>query len=123
MFLNILKENEKIAFIQLAKVIIKADKHIANQEMLLLKSFRDELDMDEVLNLSENSESIEWLCNQFSSPKSKVSALMELIGMGYVDGKFVMEEQNLIFEIAGYMGINADETKMYIDWASKVYSR
>ena len=46
---------------------------------------------------------------------------MELIGIGFVDGQFVHEEQDVIYEIAHHMGISKEETTMYVDWARRVY--
>jgi uncharacterized tellurite resistance protein B-like protein len=120
MFLNLLKAEEKIAFLTLAKRVISADSKIAKKELLLLESMKKELDVNDN-DLQDSSESIEVLCSKFSSSKSKVSALMELIGIGFVDGKFVHEEQEMIYQIAQYMGISKEETTMYIDWARRVY--
>ncbi len=122
MFLNLLKGEEKSAFLALARKVIAADSDIAEKEMILLESMRKELELeDEIIEDFDESFTIEKLCSFFSSSKSKVSALMELIGIGFVDGKFVHEEQEVIFAIAKYMGISNEETTMYIDWARRVY--
>lgn len=122
MFLNLLKGEEKAAFLALARKVIAADSDIAEQEIRLLDSMKKELDLEEedIAEIDKNA-SIESICAKFSSSKSKVSALMELIGIGFVDGKFVHEEQEVIFSIAKNMGISSEETTMYIDWARRVY--
>lgn len=121
MFLNLLKPEEKSAFLTLAKKVIAADSVIADKEMILLESMKKEMEIsdDELENLEED---IESLCAYFSSSKSKVSALMELIGIGFVDGNFVHEEQEVIYQIASFMDISKEETTMYIDWARRVYT-
>ena len=120
MFLNLLKTEEKGAFLTLAKKVIAADSVIAQKEMILLESMKKELELtDEEMDILPDD--IPSLCAKFSSSKSKVSALMELIGIGFVDGKFVHEEQELIFSIAEHMGISKEETTMYVDWARRVY--
>jgi hypothetical protein len=122
MFLNLLKGEEKAAFLALAKKVIAADSDIAEKEMILLESMKKELELDEeAIEDIDDSISIESICAKFASSKSKVSALMELIGIGFVDGKFVHEEQEVIFAIAKHMGISNEETTMYIDWARRVY--
>jgi uncharacterized tellurite resistance protein B-like protein len=120
MFLNLLKPEEKSAFLSLAKKVIQADSEISKQEIILLESMKRELEMgdEEVVYLEDTVVNI---CAFFTSSKSKVSALMELIGIGFVDGEFVLEEQNLVYEIADGMGISHEETAMYIDWARRVY--
>lgn len=122
MFLNLLKQEEKIAFLSLAKKIISIDSMISKQEMVLLDSMKRELELEDSEIVYIDS-SIEDICSRFTNSKSKVSAIMELIGIGFVDGKFVLEEQNLIYQIADAMGISLEETNMYIDWARRVYVR
>jgi uncharacterized tellurite resistance protein B-like protein len=123
MFLNLLKPEEKAAYMTLAKRVISADSTIAKQEMILLEAMKKELDLSstEPVQFLPDSVSIQELCNMFSSSKSKVSALMELIGVGFVDGKFAHEEKEIIYQIAEAMGISKEETTMYIDWAKRVY--
>ncbi len=121
MFLNLLRTEEKNAFLSLAKKVISADKVIADKELVLLESMKKELELSEEL-IEDLPDGIPELCDRFSSSKSKVSALMELIGIGFVDGQFVHEEQEMIYEIANYMGISKEETTMYIDWARRVYT-
>ncbi|NJO01003.1 MAG: hypothetical protein HC880_04280 [Bacteroidia bacterium] len=104
----------------MARKVIAADKVIAEKEMILLESMKKELELDDE-QIEDLSGDMAELCAKFSSSKSKVSALMELIGIGFVDGKFVYEEQQIIYEIAHHMGISKEETTMYIDWARRVY--
>ncbi len=122
MFLNLLKSEEKIAFLTLAKKIISIDSMISKQEIVLLESMKRELELEDA-DIQYLDKPIEEICNQFSNSKSKISALMELIGIGFVDGKFVLEEQNLIYQIGDAMNISREETTMYIDWARRVYVR
>lgn len=122
MFLNLLKQEEKIAFLSLAKKIISIDSMISKQEMILLESMKRELEIEEN-QIAYIDGSIEEICAKFTNSKSKVSAIMELIGIGFVDGKFVLEEENLIYQIADAMSISREETNMYIDWARRVYVR
>jgi uncharacterized tellurite resistance protein B-like protein len=122
MFLNLLKQEEKVAFLSLAKKIISIDSMISKQEMVLLESMKRELEIEET-QITYFDGSIEEICEKFTNSKSKVSAIMELIGIGFVDGKFVLEEQNLIYQIADAMAISREETNMYIDWARRVYVR
>ncbi len=130
MFLNVLTSKEKIAFLALAKKMIMSDDNIANSEMVLLESMRREMEIiDEVIDkeISEQDlenlpENIPQLCSEFKSKKSRISALMELIGLGFVDGKFVAREQEIIYEVAQEFSISKEETQNYIDWAARIFS-
>lgn len=130
MFLNLLTPREKVAFLALAKKVIISDRVIAPSEETLFKSMQQELELvdyalheeikdEDIVNLPRD---IAHLCEEFTSRKSKISALMELIGLGFVDGKFVAQEKKVIYEIAQNFGIKKNETDGYIDWASRLYS-
>ncbi len=128
MFLSLLNPKEKIAFLALAKKVIVSDKVIAQSEVILFKSMRREMEIiDEVMgDISEEDidslpDDISQLCAEFSTKKSKISALMELIGLGFVDGKFVPQEREVIYDIAHHLGIRREETDSYIDWATRLY--
>jgi uncharacterized tellurite resistance protein B-like protein len=122
MFLNLLKPEEKSAYLTLARRVISADSTIAKEEQTLLEAMKRELELsEEGIDYLPDSVSIRELCDMFVSSKSKVSALMELIGIGFVDGHFVHQEKEVIYQIAENMGISKDETTMYIDWAKRVY--
>jgi uncharacterized tellurite resistance protein B-like protein len=122
MFLNLLKPEEKSAYLTLARRVISADSTIAKEEQTLLEAMKRELELSEdIIDYLPDSVSIRELCDMFVSSKSKVSALMELIGIGFVDGHFVHQEKEVIYQIAENMGISKDETTMYIDWAKRVY--
>lgn len=129
MFLSLLSTREKVAFLALAKKVIVSDRIIAQSEMVRFKSMKQELEiMDELVDEKINEsivdnlpDNIPELCSEFVAKKTKVSALMELIGLGYVDGKFVQEEREIIYQIAHYFGIRKMETDSYIDWASRLY--
>lgn len=129
MFLNVLEPREKIAFLALAKKLILSDEDIADSEVVLLKSMRKEMEIiDEVMGDEITEEDIDslpddipLLCKEFRSKKSKISALMELIGLSFVDGKFVPRERKIIYEVAAEFDISKTETESYIDWAARLF--
>ena len=129
MFLSILNSKEKIAFLSLAKKLIISDEHIAENEKVLYHAMQQEMEILEDImedNISEEEidklpDDIPHLCDVFTSKKSKISALMELIALGFVDGKFVAQEQKIIYEVAEHFGISHEETMGYIEWANRLY--
>lgn len=129
MFLNLLTPKEKIAFLALAEKLIKSDETIEASEMILLKAMQREMEIMEELmdkeireeDIENLSEDIEVICKEFTSKKSKVSVLMELIGLGFVDGIFLPQERDFIYLIAHHFEISKLEADNYIDWASKIY--
>ncbi|TAE72574.1 MAG: hypothetical protein EAZ85_09355 [Bacteroidetes bacterium] len=122
MFLNILEKKEKEAYFALAKKLIHADNEVAHQESVLMKAMQQEMqwESENLSYLSENL-SIQELCNIFVEKRTRVCAIMELIGIAFVDGEFVTAEQDLIYEIGDCMKMDHEEINMYIDWAKRVY--
>jgi hypothetical protein len=129
MFLNLLSAKEKLSFLGLAKKVIYADNIIAKNELVMYKSMHQEMEVLEEISseLSEEeienvSEEIPKLCSVFDSRRSKISALMELVALCFVDGKLVVQEKEVIYEIARHFDIKREETDSYIDWASRLYT-
>ncbi|TAE47321.1 MAG: hypothetical protein EAZ06_00205 [Cytophagales bacterium] len=122
MFLNILEKKEKEAYFALAKRLINADNQIMHQEDVLMRAMQQEMqwDVEKLLHLSDNL-SIKELCDVFVEKRTRVCAIMELIGIAFVDGEFVNAEQELIYEIGECMQMDKEEINMYIDWAKRVY--
>lgn len=122
MFLNILEKKEKEAYFALAKRLIDADNQIVHQESVLMKAMQQEMQWDaENLSHLPDTLSTQDLCNIFVEKRTRVCAIMELIGIAFVDGEFVMAEQELIYEIGKCMQMDNEEINMYIDWAKRVY--
>jgi uncharacterized tellurite resistance protein B-like protein len=130
MFLGLLEMDERFAFLALAKKVIFSDQRIAQKEKVLFKAMQQEVEiMDDSLegdvteeDLAQLPDDIAMLCATFKSKKSQISALMELIGLGYVDGEFVQSEQHIIYEIAQHFDMIKEETDNYIEWASRLYT-
>jgi TATA-box binding protein (TBP) (component of TFIID and TFIIIB) len=129
MFLNLLSAKEKLSFLGLAKKVIYADNIIAKNELVMYKSMHQEMEILEEISseLSEEEmenvpEEIPKLCGVFDSRRSKISALMELVALCFVDGKLVVQEKEVIYEIARHFDIKREETDSYIDWASRLYT-
>jgi hypothetical protein len=128
MFLNLLTAKEKLAFLSLAKKLIVSDQVVAQSEEVLFRSMKyeveileeatSELNDEEINNMPEN---IPHICAVFESKKSKISTLMELVALGFVDGKLVPQERELLYEIAHHFGIKREETDSYIEWAARLY--
>ncbi len=122
MFLNILEKKEKEAYFTLAKKLIHADNQIAHQESVLLQAMQQEMQWDtEKLKYIPDNTSIKTLCDIFLEKRTRVCAIMELIGIAFVDGEFVTAEQELIYEIGNCLQMDEQEINMYIDWAKRVY--
>jgi hypothetical protein len=106
MFLTLLNDEEKRAFALLAEKMIAADGIVVGREAVTLAAYRAEMGLESPS--AGEDQGVEELAAVFESRRSKVVALLELIGLGYSDTSFNVTERSLVFAIARAMGIEAE---------------
>jgi hypothetical protein len=120
MFLDNLTVSEKIAFYVLAKRFVKADTTVVTAEASVLSHFRREI------GLPEDTYSAKMTLGQclsaFRSRKSKVSVLLELIGIGHIDGQYSAPESRFIRMVAKAFGISLLEITALENWTLRLIS-
>jgi hypothetical protein len=106
MFLTLLNDEEKRAFALLAEKMIAADGIVVGREAATLAAYKAEMGLEPRSESQERG--VEDLAAAFGSRRSKVVALLELIGLGYSDTSFSVTERSLVFALARAMEIEAD---------------
>lgn len=106
MFLTLLNDEEKRAFALLAEKMIAADGIVVGRETATLAAYKAEMGLEARPESEERG--VEDLAAAFGSRRSKVVALLELIGLGYSDTSFSVTERSLVFALARAMEIEAD---------------
>jgi hypothetical protein len=66
--------------------------------------------------------SAEDLAGVFKSRRSKVAALLELMGLGYSDTSFSVSEESLVNTVANQMAISPDELHELEEWVQDHFS-
>jgi hypothetical protein len=116
MFLNMLNDEEKKAFALLAEKMIEADGIVVGSEAAALAALEGEM------GISRDDAArrpVEELAAVFQTKRSRAVAMLELIGLGYSDTSFSVNEQSIISGAAAAMGISADELTTLEDWVKK----
>jgi hypothetical protein len=103
MFLNLLDNDEKLAFAELAEMMIESDGIVVGREAAALAALKGEMG---VVDESQSTRSVEELASMFSSRRSKIAALLELIGLGYSDTSFSVTERSLVSDAAKAMNVS-----------------
>ena len=114
MFLQSLTKDEKKAFFALAKKVIRSDKRIKSGELEILKMMKKEMAIKDTNEFAKTS--INKLLHVFQSRTSKMAVLFELLGICYADGKFCMDEKNIIDQIRKAFDISAAEMAFIENW-------
>lgn len=113
MFLNMLDIDEKRAFTILAEKIIESDGIVVGREAAALASLKAEMG---VSGSGADQRSVEDLAKVFKDRRSKVAALLELLGLAHTDTNFDLGEQSLIASVAHEMGFSSDDIVAVEQW-------
>ena len=119
MYLNLLDDDEKRAFAELAEKMIEADGLVIGREAAALAALKAEMGMSEA---EGSGRSADDLAGVFKSRRSKVAALLELIGLGYSDTSFSVSEESLVNTVANQMAISPDDLHEIEDWVKDHFS-
>ncbi len=112
MFLNLLDSDEKRAFAELAEKMIEADGLVIGREEASLAALKAEMG----ITGGGGGRGVEELAGVFHSWRSKVAALLELIGLGYSDVNYSVNEKSMVDVIARQMGLSSDELASIESW-------
>lgn len=110
MFLENLEAGEKRAFLALAHKVVHADGVLAEREAEILAT------LSSAIGEPALEGTLEELAAAFQSRRSKVFALLELMGIGYVDGEYQVAEIESVTEIARALGFSSDELVGMENW-------
>jgi len=113
-FLSVLNNRQKLAFLSLADAVIRADQHLAPQEQAMLAAMRAEM------NLSDSTPvpamDIPTAGKAFDCRRSRVAAMIELVGLCLADDEVAPEEEVVLSSIRDALGLTAAEALAQRDW-------
>jgi hypothetical protein len=115
-FLNILDNDEKRAFAELAEKMIEADGLVIGREAAALAALKAEMGMTDA---GDGGRSVDELAGVFKGRGSKVAALLELISLGYSDTSFSIGEESLVNAVAGRMAVSPNDLHDIEEWVQE----
>ncbi len=119
MFLHILTEPEKSAFLALASRLIGADADRADAEVALLAQLKAEMGI-EADDLLESKDDITAIASHLLSHQSRVAALFELVGICHVDADYSAVEHDMIRELGRVWEITEEEIVAIENWVLRL---
>ena|ERR1017187_6490482 len=114
MFLNNLTLNEKKAFLTLAKEFILVDGVLSPEEEDFIAIMKSEMGVEH--GFSKGEKSRKELFELFTSRRSRISAIIEMQGLGYANMEYHMQEVAFINDMAKSFGISEDELSGIDSW-------
>ncbi|MCK5687351.1 hypothetical protein KAJ27_24665 [bacterium] len=120
MFLAELSMEEKKSFLSLADILIRADGKILQSEKSFVKQLKYEMGITNVEILP--TDTIENACQNFKTKRTKVSAILDLIAIGYADTQYCIEEAEIVKNISDEFKIEFEEFLELESLALKILS-
>jgi uncharacterized tellurite resistance protein B-like protein len=117
MFLHMLNDDQKRAFAALALKLTAADGAVVGREAAKLRALAGEMNLE--LEKWDSSASVAELAAKFTDRRSKVVALLELLGFAYSDTSFQAVEESLVNEVASAMSLSGDDLKPLETWVGQ----
>ncbi len=117
MFLGVLNNDERQAFAVLAERVIEADGIVVGAEKKALEVLKREIGIAE--KGAVDGRSTEALASTFLGRRSKIAVLLELIGLGYSDASFSVDEKSCVARIAIAMGLGPEEMAELDQWVKE----
>ena len=121
MFLNRLKEKEKVAFLQLAHHVARCDGDFAQEEETIIEKYCMEMQIENIA-FDENSFDIYDVLDAFVSAKSKKVVLLELMALIYSDDSLHAGEREVLEKILEEFDLSYSLSIVYTEWAKTMLS-
>jgi hypothetical protein len=115
MFLTMLNEAEKRAFAVLAQRLVAADEVLRSEELQALETLWAEMG---IASPPADGRDESELAAAFETRRSRVVALLELLGLAYSDRDFCLDEESMITAVAHEMGLDAAELDRLDRWVA-----
>jgi tellurite resistance protein len=114
MFLNMLTEAQKKAFLAIAMKIIGADGLLDPRERQMIEGMRYEMGLWNETDLPKGS--IEELAKPFDTRQSRVTLMLEGIALAYVDEEYTSEEEKILRALALVFELSEEEAAVMENW-------
>ena len=119
MFLDLLTNEEKEWFMDLAIKAVESNGKIAKEETVMLRTFANEMKISPRSSTNEELKTILQNFENNSSKKSKRIVLFELIGILFADNEFDDLERNFLSEVSNSFEIAESDKNEMISEISK----
>lgn len=117
MFLSLLSKPQKRAFWALANAFIGADGTVEASESAMLHLMLQEMELPTEPQV--NRKTIGSLAKAFTTHRSQVVALLEIIGLGHADTTYSAKECEFVTALAKEFGISQKELIKMEKWVKR----
>jgi len=105
MYLNLLKDEEKKLFLELAYDLSASDGDFEEEETAMITTYCAEMGISFDITEKRTADSVINQINEISDIKSKRIIVFELIGLALCDDRYDENEKDMIYELAERISI------------------
>jgi len=117
MFLELLKNREKKAFLELVNQIVRD----SDQQKEIINSYCFEMRIDNI-DFDKNKSSITKILSKIKNKKSQKIVLLEIMALVLSDNIVSIDEKKIIDEILDYFKIDKRLADLYREWVKTILS-
>lgn len=115
MFIGNLNKDQQGVLLAIAQKLINVDGQVSVEEVAILEQIKLQCDNDvEAISYTE-----ELMITLFPDRRSKVSLLLEILGVAYSDTEYCNKEQNFLTSLASNLSINDEELQKLTNWVTR----
>lgn len=118
MYLSLLKENEKIAFMDLAHVVALTDGFVHEKEEIMLKTYMHEMEIP--ADYMYTSRDLSQLLCEFTSEQSKNVVFLEILALSLSDGIYHDTEKQMMSEVRQAFAISIAKYEAMKQWIVQI---
>lgn len=116
MLLQTFEKDEKLAFAELAKIMIAVDGVFDHRELQMYKDICIEMGIEEDNVRKVENKKVEDLISIFSTKNAQLFAILELLSIALIDENYVIQEKNLIGKLSRTVNIEKDQLLKMQEW-------
>ncbi|HFQ5126938.1 TPA: TerB family tellurite resistance protein [Vibrio vulnificus] len=115
MFIGNLNKDQQGVLLAIAQKLINVDGQVSVEEVAILEQIKLQCDNDvEAISYTEES-----MITLFPDRRSKVSLLLEILGVAYSDTEYCNKEQDFLTSLASNLSINDKELQKLTNWVTR----
>ena len=121
LFLHLLQSPEhKIAFLQLAHIVAKADGFVARNERGYLRAFMEEMEIYELEAPLEEDLPLEALAERVRDEQARNIFIAEILLLVFADGRYDEKERRIVADLKRAFGYSEAGYEAIKDWVIRM---
>lgn len=118
MFLQEFDKTQKEAFICLGHNVVVADGDLTPDEQVMMNNLKREIGLE--TSFDPHYITLDGINEIFTTHRSRVAVLINLVRLGYADGAFEVEEQMLVEQVCKHLEIGDEEFSRIENWVRRL---